>query len=447
MPLEFGTDGIRGLVNGELTPELVLALGRAAARVLGGPFVVGRDTRLSGPLLQAAFSAGVASEGAGVVDLGVLPTPGVAYASAERGCPGAVVSASHNPFPDNGVKLFAPGGRKLTDDEEATLEAELGRIWAHTDDRPRPTGAAVGRLEAAPHELDAYARHLLASLQGRTLDTLAVVLDCGHGAASVVAPDVVRATGAEVEVLGAEPDGTNVNAGCGSTDLSVLRRAVVERGADVGLAFDGDADRVLAVDERGGVVDGDQLIALCAFDLRERGLLADDTVVVTVMTNLGFRRAMEAAGIAVHETPVGDRHVLEALDGRGWSLGGEQSGHLIFRQLATTGDGILTGLQLLDLVRRRGRPLSELAAAAMTRLPQVLRNVRVAVRPEGPAAAGVLAPAIEAEQARLGGDGRVLVRTSGTEPLVRVMVEAPTEEQAERAAARLAAEVTRALGS
>ena len=446
MPLEFGTDGVRGLANGELTPELVLALGRAAVRVLGGPFVVGRDTRLSGPLLQAAFSAGVASEGAAVVDLGVLPTPGVAYASAERGCPGAVISASHNPFPDNGVKLFAAGGRKLTDAEEDTLESELDRIWAGTDGRARPTGAEVGRIEASPDALDAYARHLLASLQGRTLEKLSIVLDCGHGAASVVAPGVVRSTGAHVEVLGAEPDGTNVNAGCGSTDLSILRRAVVERGADVGLAFDGDADRVLAVDENGGVVDGDELIALCAFDLRERGLLVDDTVVVTVMTNLGFRRAMEAAGIAVHETPVGDRHVLEALDGHGWSLGGEQSGHLIFRQLATTGDGTLTGLQLLDLVKRRARPLSELAAAAMTRLPQVLRNVRVAVRPDGLATAGALAPAIEAEQARLGTEGRVLVRTSGTEPVVRVMVEAPTEAQAEGAAARLAAEVTRALG-
>ncbi|MGQ0521500.1 MAG: phosphoglucosamine mutase [Actinomycetota bacterium] len=443
MPLEFGTDGVRGVANGELTPELVLALGRAAARVLGGPFVVGRDTRLSGPMLQAAFSAGVASEGRDVVDLGVLPTPGVAFASAAHGRPGAVVSASHNPFGDNGVKLFAPGGRKLTDAEEETLEAELHRVVAG-EARPRPTGAGVGRMSTDPAALDSYAANLEASLQGRTLEALTVVLDCGHGAASVVAPAVVRAAGAKVEVIGAEPDGTNVNAGCGSTDLAALRRAVVAQGAGVGLAFDGDADRVLAVDERGGVVDGDHLIALCALDLQARGALAGATVVVTVMANLGFRRAMEAAGIAVHETPVGDRHVLEALDAGGWSLGGEQSGHLIFRGLATTGDGVLTGLQLLDLVARSGRPLSDLAAAAMTRLPQVLRNVRVAAKPD--AAAAALAPAIEAEQAGLGAEGRVLVRPSGTEPVVRVMVEAPTEERAEEVAARLAAAVEQALG-
>ena len=436
MPLEFGTDGVRGVANTELTPELVLALGRAAARVLGGPFVVGRDTRRSGPMLQAAFSAGVASEGVDVVDLGVLPTPGVAFASAGRGCPGAVVSASHNPFPDNGIKLFAPGGRKLTDEEEETLEAELRRLVGGEADGPRPTGAGVGQSTAAPGLVDDYAAHLVATLEGRGLDGLAVVLDCGHGAASAVAPGVVRAAGAKVEVIGAEPDGTNINAGCGSTDLGPLRRAVLDQGAAVGLAFDGDADRLLAVDERGGVVDGDHLIALCALDLRARGGLAGDTVVVTVMTNLGFRLAMERAGVAVHETPVGDRHVLAALDAHGWSLGGEQSGHLIFRRLATTGDGLLTGLQLLDLLARSGRPLSELATGAMTRVPQVLHNVRVAA----------LAPAVEAEQVRLGGNGRVLVRPSGTEPVVRVMVEAPTESEAEATAARLAHEVARLLG-
>ena len=445
MPLEFGTDGIRGLANDELTPELVLALGRAAARVLGGPFVVGRDTRRSGPMLQAAFAAGVASEGMAVVDLGVIPTPGVAFASAGWRAPGAVVSASHNPFPDNGVKLFAPGGRKLTDDEEATLEAEFARIAAG-DPSARPTGAGVGALESDPAAVDAYAAHLVASLEGRTLEDLFVVLDCGHGAASVVAPAVVRETGARVEVLGDRPDGTNVNDGCGSTDLTALRKAVAEHGADAGLAFDGDADRVLAVDGTGEVVDGDHLIALCALDLRSRGRLDGGTVVVTVMTNLGFRLAMEEAGIAVHETPVGDRHVLEALDANGWSLGGEQSGHLIFRRLATTGDGILTGLQLLDLIARRSRPLADLAAEAMTRLPQVLRNVRLAVRRDAAAVNDALAPAVAAESDRLGAHGRVLVRPSGTEPLVRVMVEAPTEAQADASAARLVAEVERLLG-
>ena len=445
MPLEFGTDGVRGLANAELTPELVLALGRAAARVLGGPFLLGRDTRRSGPMLQAAFSAGAASEGVAVVDLGVLPTPGVAFVSARWDAPGAVISASHNPFPDNGVKLFAPGGRKLTVAEERTLEDELAAIVAGTAGGARPTGAGVGSLDADPAALEAYAAHLVASIEGRTLEDLTVVLDCGHGAASVVAPDVVSVTGATVHVIGAEPDGTNVNDGCGSTDLGALRKAVAEHGADLGLAFDGDADRVLAVDAGGGVVDGDHLIALCALDLRGRGRLKDDTVVVTVMTNLGFRRAMEAAGIAVHETPVGDRHVLEALDAGGWSLGGEQSGHLIFRALATTGDGILTGLQVLDLVARTGRPLADLASQAMTRLPQVLHNVAVAARADGDATR-LLAPAVEAEQARLGADGRVLVRPSGTEPVVRVMVEATTEEQAEGVALRLAAEVARVLG-
>jgi len=445
VPLEFGTDGVRGLANAELTPELVLALGRAAARVLGGPFLLGRDTRRSGPMLQAAFSAGAASEGVAVVDLGVLPTPGVAFVSARWDAPGAVISASHNPFPDNGVKLFAPGGRKLTVAEERTLEDELAAIVAGTAGGARPTGAGVGSLDADPAALEAYAAHLVASIEGRTLEDLTVVLDCGHGAASVVAPDVVSVTGATVHVIGAEPDGTNVNDGCGSTDLGALRKAVAEHGADLGLAFDGDADRVLAVDAGGGVVDGDHLIALCALDLRGRGRLKDDTVVVTVMTNLGFRRAMEAAGIAVHETPVGDRHVLEALDAGGWSLGGEQSGHLIFRALATTGDGILTGLQVLDLVARTGRPLADLASQAMTRLPQVLHNVAVAARADGDATR-LLAPAVEAEQARLGADGRVLVRPSGTEPVVRVMVEATTEEQAEGVALRLAAEVARVLG-
>ena len=451
MPLEFGTDGIRGLANEELTPELVLALGRAAARVLGstgaGQLLVGRDTRRSGPFLQAALSAGAASEGLSVVDLGVIPTPGVAFASADRRAPGAVVSASHNPFPDNGVKLFAAGGRKLSDPEEATLEAELHRLLQASpsgERPPRPTGAGVGTIEQDPGALDEYAEHLVASLEGRDLQGLAVVLDCGHGAASVVAPRVVRSLGARVKAVGASPNGTNVNAGSGSTDLSMLSRTVVDSGADLGLAFDGDADRVLAVDELGQVVDGDQLIALCALDLRQRDRLAGDTVVVTVMTNLGFHRAMEAAGIKVHETRVGDRYVLEELDAGGWSLGGEQSGHLIFREMATTGDGTLTGLHLLDLLARHRRPLSELAAAAMTRLPQVLRNVRVGTRLD--AADAMVAAAVAAEQARLGSEGRVLVRPSGTEPVVRVMVEAPSEEQAQSVAARLAAEVERVLG-
>lgn len=445
MTLKFGTDGVRGVANEELTPELVMALGRAAARLLGrSTFLVGRDTRVSGPLLQAALSSGLAAEGAGVVDLGVLPTPGVAFAAAAAHVPAAVISASHNPFPDNGIKLFAPGGRKLDGTVQEALEAELARLYERVTqpDRPVPVGASVGTMSTDPIVADEYVAHLATSLEGRRLDGLRVALDCANGAAFDVAPRALTALDAEVDVMGHQPDGTNINDGCGSTYTGALQRAVVATGADVGLALDGDADRVLAVDEGGGLVDGDHMLALCALDLRSRGRLKDDTVVVTVMTNLGFRQAMTAHGLTVKETAVGDRHVLEALEQGGWSLGGEQSGHLIFRELATTGDGTLTGLLLLDLVRRRGRPLSELAAEAMTRLPQVLRNVRVPVR--NPDLMTELRPVIDAAEAALDGQGRVLVRPSGTEPLVRVMVEAPTEEQAEDAARRLAAEVERA---
>ncbi|MDP8976930.1 MAG: phosphoglucosamine mutase [Actinomycetota bacterium] len=448
MTLKFGTDGVRGVANQELTPELVVALGRAAAEVLGGTtFLLGRDTRVSGPLLQAALSAGLASEGVSVVDLGVLPTPGVAFASAMRGNPAAVISASHNPFPDNGIKLFAAGGRKLPDDVEEVLESRLTQVLGGVGGLPgssAPTGESVGRLDTDGGALDEYVTHLVGSLEGRRLDHLRVVLDCANGAAFEAAPRALVALGAEVEVMGHRPDGTNINDGCGSTFPMALQRAVVTAGADVGLALDGDADRVLAVDGQGGLVDGDQLLALCAQDLRSRGRLREDTVVVTVMTNLGFRHAMSAQGIAVQETAVGDRYVLEALERGGWSLGGEQSGHLIFRELATTGDGTLTGLMLLDLLRRHGRPLAELAAEAMTRLPQVLRNVRLAVR--DPDVVARLRPAIEAAEAELDGEGRVLVRASGTEPLVRVMVEAPTEQQAEEAVARLVADVERTCG-
>jgi phosphoglucosamine mutase len=403
--------------------------------------LIGRDTRLSGPLLQAALSAGIAAEGCEVVDLGVLPTPAVAFASARLGCPAAVISASHNPFGDNGVKFFAAGGRKLTDEVEERLEGELRSPLV-----PGPAGAStVGRFDVDPAVADAYVAHLVASLEGRSLEGLRVAVDCANGAASGLAGTVLSALGAEVDVLHAEPDGTNINAGCGSTHPAALQAAVVERGADVGLAFDGDADRVLAVDGTGALVDGDHLIALCALDLRAQGRLHDNTVVVTVMANLGFRLAMAEHGIGIHETQVGDRYVLEALEAGGWSLGGEQSGHVIFPDLATTGDGLLTGLQLLDVVRRAGRPLAELAAQAMTRLPQVLRNVRVADR-EGLAGAGAVWDEVRVVEAELGDRGRVLLRPSGTEPLVRVMVEAAEAAVAEAAAERLAAVVARTLG-
>ncbi|HEX6420467.1 MAG TPA: phosphoglucosamine mutase [Acidimicrobiales bacterium] len=442
--LRFGTDGLRGVANAELTPELALALGRAAARVLGGDrFAVGRDTRRSGPLLEAALAAGLAGEGADVGLLGVVPTPEVAWWSASEGMPAAMVSASHNPFPDNGIKLFAAGGRKLSDHVEARLEDELRRLvraGAVPTSLPlAPTGSAVGRVEAVERVHDGYAAAVAASLEGRRLDGLTAVVDCANGAASVVAPRVLRDLGVDVHVLHDRPNGSNINDGCGSTHMADLARTVVERGADLGVAFDGDADRVLLVDETGEVVDGDQIIALCAIDRHDRGVLRDDAVVVTVMTNLGFRLAMQKRGIDVVETRVGDRYVLEALEERHLSLGGEQSGHVIFRDLATTGDGLLTAVQVLDVVVRSGWPLATLATDAMTRLPQVLRNVRVAER--DPSIVERLAPRIAAVERRLGDRGRVLVRPSGTEPLVRVMAEAPTAAEAEAAAADLVAAV------
>ncbi len=437
--LKFGTDGVRGVANAELTPELALALGRAAAQVLGGErFAIGRDTRRSGALLEAALTAGLTGEGVDVIQLGVAPTPEVAWWSASEDASAAVVSASHNPFADNGIKLFSAGGRKLPDDVEERLEAELQSLLAARlgdDGSAAPTGADVGTVTSvSAHQ--GYGAAVAASLGGRRLDRLHVVADCAHGAASVVAPGVLRGLGARVEVLHDTPDGTNINEGSGSTHPEALQRAVVELGADVGVAFDGDADRVLLVDAAGDLVDGDHIIAICAIDRHERGALAHDTVVVTVMTNLGFRLAMEQRGIRVVETTVGDRYVLEALEAGGYALGGEQSGHVIFRELATTGDGLLTAVQALDVVVRSGRPLADLAGAAMTRLPQVLRNVPVAER--DPAIVDRLAPQIAAVEARLGEKGRVLMRTSGTEPLVRVMVEAPTEADATAAADELA---------
>jgi len=453
--LRFGTDGVRGVANAELTPELVLGLGRAASRVLGRDsqgrprrFLVGRDTRISGPLLQAALSAGLATEGADVVDLGVLPTPGVAFLSAADDVPAAMISASHNPFGDNGVKFFSPGGRKLSDDTESALEAELDGLLGEPGSRPsrpRRTGAGLGRL-LPRHEraMERYAASLVAAMAGRRLDGLVVVVDCAHGAASEVAPIVLRSLGADVAVVNDAPDGVNINDGCGSTHPQGLQREVVARGAAVGLAFDGDADRVLAVDHTGALVDGDQLIAVCALDRKDNGRLPGSTVVATVMANLGFRHAMAAAGIAVVETDVGDRYVLEEMERGGWALGGEQSGHVIFGDLATTGDGLLTGLQVLDVMVRTGRPLSELAGV-MVRLPQVLRNVPV-VR-KGLHGSEDVTLAVKAVQAELGDRGRVLVRPSGTEAVVRVMVEAVTEAEAVAACEALCQVVRESLGA
>jgi phosphoglucosamine mutase len=444
MTLKFGTDGVRGHAD-ELTYAFVCGLGRAAARVLGGDrFVVGRDTRESGAAIEAALRHGVeVHEGRTFESLGVVPTPAVAHLSATEGVPGAMISASHNPFSDNGVKFFAPGGLKLSDAVEEKLERELADLL-------QPCGCAIDPVATAPDGTDrervgVYERHVAASLGTRRPHGLRVVIDCANGAASTVAPRVLERLGVRVTTLHADPDGRNINAGCGSTHPADLQAAVVAHDAHCGLAFDGDADRVLAVDHTGRLIDGDHLIAMCAIDLHERGELVDDTVVVTVMTNLGFRLGMADRGIKVVETAVGDRYVLEALEAGGYVLGGEQSGHVIFRRLATTGDGLLTGVQLLDLLARSGRPLAELADEAMTQLPQVLKNVRVARR--RPDVADAIAAEIAAVEAELGDHGRVLVRPSGTEPLVRVMIEAPDHDVAERAADRLVTAVVAACGT
>jgi phosphoglucosamine mutase len=446
-PGRFGTDGVRGIANEELTAELALALGRAAARVLPTPmFVVGRDTRRSGPMLQAALSAGLAAEGADVADLGVIPTPGVASVAAARGVPGAMVSASHNPFPDNGIKLFSRFGTKLPTDVETEIEGELEAVLADPQRPPRrPTGHGVGRISPDPGAVDLYRELLLRATDGRRLDGLRVVVDCANGAASELAPWVFAELGARVVALHDSPDGANINDHCGSTDPTRLSLAVVEHQADIGLALDGDADRVVAVDPSGAIVDGDVLLALFALDLAAQNRLTANTVVVTVMTNLGFRLAMESHGITVRETDVGDRHVLAALDEGGLSLGGEQSGHIIFRERSTTGDGILTGLALVDLMRRTESTLADLSAGLVERVPQRLVNVPIP-QPERLASCTEVWDAVVEAKAELGAEGRVLLRPSGTEPIVRVMVEARKEAQADAVAAQLAGVVEAALG-
>ena len=435
----FGTDGVRGLANRDLTAELALDLSVAAAHVLGdvGAFdghrptaVVGRDPRASGEFLSAAVVAGLASAGVDVLDVGVLPTPAVAYLTAALGADlGAVISASHNPMPDNGLKFLARGGHKLADELEDAIEGRLRESWE------RPTGATVGRVRQDATAGERYVEHLLSTLPHR-LDGLRVVVDAAHGAAYQVAPEVLRRAGAEVIAIGDQPDGLNINDGFGSTHLEPLRAAVLEHGADVGVALDGDADRCLAVDAAGDVVDGDQILAVLALAMREAGRLVDDTAVVTVMTNLGFRIAMAREGVTVVETAVGDRYVLEAMKAGGLSLGGEQSGHVIMLDHATTGDGTLTALQLMARVAATGKPLGELASV-MDRLPQVLLNVRGVDR-AGVSACVPLQEAVRAAEAELGSTGRVLLRPSGTEPVVRVMVEATEKMQADAVAARLA---------
>jgi phosphoglucosamine mutase len=448
----FGTDGVRGIANADLTAELALGLSVAAAHVLAeaGGFaghrpvaVVGRDPRASGEFLEAAVVAGLASAGVDVLRVGVLPTPAVAYLTGVLGADlGVMLSASHNAMPDNGVKFLARGGHKLDDELEDRIEAvyqehRTGAPWN------RPTGAGVGRVRDYDEGFDRYVAHLVAVLPNR-LDGLKIVLDEAHGAASRVSPEAFSRAGAEVITIGAQPDGLNINEGCGSTHLEMLKAAVVEHGADLGIAHDGDADRCLAVDASGAEIDGDQILAVLALALREQGTLRENTVVATVMSNLGFKLAMEREGITFVQTAVGDRYVLEAMKEHGYALGGEQSGHVIVLDHATTGDGTLTGLLLAARVAATGRPLADLAAV-MQRLPQVLVNVpdvdksRIGRAPE-------LVVGVTEAEAELGSSGRVLLRPSGTEPLVRVMVEAADIEHAHAVAGRLADLVKATLG-
>ena len=436
MALRFGTDGVRARADTVLTESVVRALGRAAAGQLGADVVViGHDTRASGEALSRALAEGFLEGGVEVRQLGMAPTPAVAHAAAVDGIAGAVVSGSHNPWTDNGVKLFAAGGHKLDDAAQVELQAS----WDET-----PGLDASGRAVPEPVSDDRWAEAVASSVDAGALVGLALVVDCAHGAMSTVAPVVLEHLGAEVTVLNATPDGRNINHLCGSMHPEGLQRAVVDAGADDGLAFDGDGDRVVAVGADGALLDGDHLLAACGIDLHERGLLADDTVVGTVMANLGLRRAFGACGISFHETAVGDRYVLEALEANGWTLGGEQSGHLIFRHLATTGDGLLAGIQALDAARRRGRTLGAWTTELVVKAPQVLRAV--AVEGSGEMVVEAMADDIATAVDLLGDEGRVVVRPSGTESVVRVMVEALDAELVRRLADQLCAAAQRTAG-
>ncbi|MEU5402571.1 phosphoglucosamine mutase [Streptomyces sp. NPDC005963] len=448
----FGTDGVRGVANADLTAELALGLSVAAAHVLAeaGTFeghrptaVVGRDPRASGEFLEAAVVAGLASAGVDVLKVGVLPTPAVAHLTGALGADlGVMLSASHNAMPDNGIKFFARGGHKLADELENRIETvyEQHRTGAPWE---RPTGAGVGRVRDYDEGFDTYVAHLMAVLPNR-IDGLKVVLDEAHGAAAKVSPEAFARAGAEVITIGAAPDGLNINDGCGSTHLEQLKAAVVEHGADFGIAHDGDADRCLAVDGSGEEVDGDQILAVLALAMREAGTLRGNTVVATVMSNLGFKLAMEREGLEIVQTGVGDRYVLESMKEHGYALGGEQSGHVIVLDHATTGDGTLTGLMLAARVAATRRSLADLAAV-MDRLPQVLINVPDVDKARVHTSAE-LANAVADAERELGSTGRVLLRPSGTEPLVRVMVEAADIEQARSVAGRLADAVKSTLG-
>ena len=438
----FGTDGVRGVANRNLTAELALGLGSAAARRLGNSSqarrrvaVVGRDPRASGEMLEAAVIAGLTSEGVDALRVGVLPTPAVAYLTSAYDAEfGVMISASHNPMPDNGIKIFGAGGHKLDDATEDRIEELLA-----AGPGERPVGAAIGRVVDADDALDRYLRHAGKALTTR-LDELTVVVDCANGAASTAAPRAYRAAGANVIAINAEPDGLNINEGCGSTHMETLQQAVVSRGADLGLAHDGDADRCLAVDAEGGIIDGDAIMVILALAMREAGELASNTLVTTVMSNLGLHLAMRSAGIEVRTTGVGDRYVLEEMRAGEYSLGGEQSGHIVMPALGTTGDGIVTGLRLMSRMAQTRTPLAELAST-MQQLPQVLINVEVHDKATVADAPSVRSAVAEAE-AELGDTGRILLRPSGTEQMVRVMVEAADEDTARQLAIRVAESVS-----
>ncbi len=440
----FGTDGVRGVANRELTAELALALGAAAARRLasaGAPgrrvAVIGRDPRASGEMLEAAVIAGLTSQGVDALRVGVLPTPAVAYLTGAYDAHfGVMISASHNPMPDNGIKIFGPGGHKLDDDTEDQIEELVA-----AEPGLRPVGARIGRVIDAEDAADRYLRHL-SKVSTLRLDGLAVVVDCAHGAASSVAPRAYRAAGAQVIAINADPNGLNINDNCGSTHLDSLRSAVIAHRADLGLAYDGDADRCLAIDANGEVVDGDAIMVVLALAMQEAGELVSNTLVTTVMSNLGLHLAMRAAGITVRTTGVGDRYVLEELRAGDYSLGGEQSGHIVMPAVGSTGDGIVTGLRLMTRMVQTGSSLAALASVMQT-LPQVLINVEVADKATAATAPSVRTAVGQAE-AELGDTGRILLRPSGTEPMIRVMVEAPEKDVAQRVATRVAEAVSAA---
>jgi phosphoglucosamine mutase len=440
MPKLFGTDGVRGVANKDLTADLALALGRSGGMVLGpGVVCVGRDTRVSGPMLENALVAGLCSAGIDVRRLGVVPTPAVAYVTVNESLiAGAMVSASHNPVPDNGIKFFSQSGRKISEEQEEHIERLLGETPTGL-----PVGTGVGTAIHYEEGVDHYATHLLTSVGG-DLSGLKIVLDCAFGAAYQLGPQIFRSAGAEVVAINDEHDGTRINVDCGSTSLGQTKDRVLSERADLGLAFDGDADRVLAVDEKGNEVDGDRIIALSAIAMHEQGTLRNNVVVSTVMANLGFMRALQNRGIEVVQAQVGDKYVVEEMQRRDAVLGGEQSGHIIFAEHATTGDGILAGLQVARAVRDSGKRLSELAHV-FEPVPQVLINVKVAAKEKLEGAAGLWEEVAKVE-AEMGGDGRVLLRPSGTEPVVRVMVEAVEEASARRNAQRLVDAVERHLG-